>query len=1321
MTSTGGSRGGSFGALRLGTMTVLAVIGAVAVALESARSQKKRPLPPPCPGGRFVVPATEPLLPIEATGIPADGVSIGVVDGRYEAAIDGGCDAVPAKVKPKRKGHTVVRARWKTCGELRKVRLNGRIDASCTMLTGVVRGKRMKRQRFVAPLATAGSPCPFAITSPVDGSLVSGAIYFGIQLQQPVPLDEVELRVAGEVVTHQFPGETPLRVFVIPRDHPEGELALSARVGAGDAACTQAVRVQVVHEPPSSATVGPAGALLGDVEQNGAVSTVVIPPGVAAGANVTFQTMTQAEVLAATGVDYDTLGVTFLGAQEIRSTVPTGDGVNMTSGGFGPMVQPNQMVVSYRIAPDMGRGVDELMVINEAAIAPNGDVVSNTPSVALAGAGMAESALGTAALAAPYTRHTAATTTLPAAPPGAVLEFDVRGLNVYAVDGHYVRFRVGTQVVDHLATVGLGPTGQQYLLVTVPELPAGTATVELVQVAGDVVFGTYTMTIAPSLPLGGQAPKAIVDGALAGLLDVLDETDAAFRELDVDLDFGPVKATIVDERARWAARPAGDPELTALATLLNNAGVGPATTAALRRVTQPLDQSGSRLCLLNAGKFLKDKEFLGRAFQGDYMETGIRTAGSSLTLDYLDRFADRLEGSEYDCDPLRNELCEAGIGPGCGDDEVIEPPDDDDPRPQPRPRPRPDRDRDPLDWITGMGSIQPPGGPLGGHARPRRGGGGAALRTPGGPVTAASTHIPRLPTGRYTVRAIRSGVPWPFAAWIGEDGYFFLPAIAGGQTTQLVVTDQADLSECVLDVQGRSLRSATVVSLDLDECLSDPIDPGEYSIVWTGMGVGSNWTTAANWDPPRVPDADDDVLIPSSADSVLLHTASVAVRNLRSRGAVTLNGTTLTVANDLELNWLHLTGSASTFTAGGTTTIERLRVQRAFTLPSEFATLKHVVLAQGGNLAVDHELTVTERLEINHGWLTGNGRTIVSPGAKADVLNSLGGAGGGVVAGGATLEIRGTFEWLAAQTRLQIRDDALIHVAPGGTLHMGYAGGDIEGGGPSAGTNHVRNEGLFLVDSGATSTIRADLDNFGTIRIDAGSTLTSNLSYKRLRNEGVITGDGTLFSDRFVGGSQPFVHAAGAILDVPTLRLGILPDGTSTVIEGQLGIKELEIQNGLLVLDQDLDLDRLVLHYGATQGSTLQSSGTTTVRELLSVGQGTFAGTGTTVLEPGGVLEMLLSRNRVVTDSHVLVNHGTATWGPMSGAQQITVNADAELRNHGEFIVENDRPIGGAGTFRNFGTVRKRVATGTSTWTVCFVEEPGSQVIEESGSIDAGC
>src|SRR5690606_12076600 len=280
----------------------------------------------------------------------------------------------------------------------------------------------------------------------------------------------------------------------------------SARVGSGSNVVETKVTVNVVHQPPSSATVGTNGALLGTAEENGGVSTVVIPGGLVTGASVEFESMTQAEVKAATGVDYDALGVTFLGAQELRSSQPTGDGVNITSGNFGPMVQPGQTVVNYRITGDMGRGVGELMVVNGAAVAPNGDIVSNRPVEPQLTGASATNALRAESIGPLQT-------TLPAGPPGSQLEFTGNGLNIYATFGYAVRFTRGAQKVEVRAVVGLNGDGRHYVISYVPDLAPGTATVELVATASDTVIGAYTMNVTASPSVSD--PKALVDAALA--------------------------------------------------------------------------------------------------------------------------------------------------------------------------------------------------------------------------------------------------------------------------------------------------------------------------------------------------------------------------------------------------------------------------------------------------------------------------------------------------------------------------------------------------------------------------------------------------------------------------------------------------------------------------------------------------------------------------------------------------------------------------------------------------------------------------------------
>lgn len=956
------------------------------------------------------------------------------------------------------------------------------------------------------------SAAVFSIVSPAAGSPVSTATFFAIQVLDGTALQSVELYVGGAKVEPGFPGETPLRVFLVPGDHPVGPLALEARVRSAGVEYRRSIQVQVVRVPPSSATVGASGAVVGDVEANGAVSAVTIPAGVATGASVQFETLTQTEVLAQTGVDYDGLGVTFLGAQEIRSTIPTGDGVAMTSGGFGEMVQSGQTVVSYRIIPDAGRGTGELMVINGASVAPNGDVVSNPPVVPLAGDAVATSALGTFALSAHSGGPLRAAATLPGGPPGTFLEVPVSGLNIYAVDGYYVRFRVGSTTATAPATVSLNGNGRQVLFAVVPPMPAGAATVELVWKVGDTVFATYVMSITAPPPVPAN-PKAIVDANYAALIAAIDQADAAFQADGFALPFAPVRSEVVAIRAELTALAASDPRIVALARSLAGGGLATSTLDLGR-----IEALNSATCFLNARKFTTDNLFAKRAFRGDQRDIGLRGLTGNLNLSYLDRFADRLQDfPEYDCDPYEEFLCQE-LG-NCGDDEVVEPWDDDVPNdPLPRPWRAPRSGGTPRDWMTGMGSAIWSGGPMGGSFRDDAPGASALTASAGGIA------VSRVEPRRYVVRGIVNGGPLPFATEVAEDGYFFLPLLPAGQTTELVITDIDTGRECFQDVVGRAVGSAAVIYVDFAACAGDPGDPIEYTIRWVGPEAGS-WNQASNWEPARVPDETDDVWIPGSLVEVTLPSGMppvvTQVRSLRSQGTLTLTNSVLQATGAVDIGTYRVASAAADVQAADGFSYDGLRVSFStdggFTLPGD-VTLKHVITE--GTLVVPGTLTVTEALTFrNGGRISGAGTTAVPVGATA-TLNV------GYLADGHTLEVHGDLTLpggpFGDATSFVLLDGVRLRIMSGGVMRMsGFA---FLG---QATRAVLYNEGRVEIAADANVSVSMiQTENDGVWQVGAGGVVQITGSTGRFRNgaAGELTGPGTTaiaFQGvaEFVGGS----------------------------------------------------------------------------------------------------------------------------------------------------------------------------------------------------------
>src|SRR5699024_2194873 len=143
--------------------------------------------------------------------------------------------------------------------------------------------------------------------SPADGSFTAGTFVFSVQPLDPGQVDGVRFSAGGT----SLPASDNLHVFVVAADYPEGVLELTATVTGKDGRSrSRTVTVQNIPVPESSATVGHDGAALGTVETSGSLSTLVVPPGGVVGGNLSFEARSQDEVLARTGVDYDSLGIT---------------------------------------------------------------------------------------------------------------------------------------------------------------------------------------------------------------------------------------------------------------------------------------------------------------------------------------------------------------------------------------------------------------------------------------------------------------------------------------------------------------------------------------------------------------------------------------------------------------------------------------------------------------------------------------------------------------------------------------------------------------------------------------------------------------------------------------------------------------------------------------------------------------------------------------------------------------------------------------------------------------------------------------------------
>ena len=383
------------------------------------------------------------------------------------------------------------------------------------------------------PPPSGGGP-QFIINSPQDGAQVSGPVFFSVQLLNPSEVRSVEFEAGGTMLeVDPSLGETMFKVFLIPAEFPDGSLELTATVTGNDGKSReQSITVVNVSNPPSSTMVSADGAVLASVEENGATSTLTIPPGVGEGASVSFEARTTAEVLAATGVDYEGLGVGFLGAQEITSDLPLDGPLGISSGGFGPMVQPGQAVVNYLIAPDSDNdGIDELVVVNTASVAPNGDVISDpVPQVQLG-----DSATVTMSSSSEFTTLQSGIT----GPPGTLIELEVAGFNPSSPLGNLAVYRSmvdGTEFTLPGMVEAVNDQGSsQSFNTAIPLLPVGPATLTLRNpVTG---FETDPITVNVTAPVTSSKPDAdVIDDFFASAILFVQSAPAATPEVEGTLN-----------------------------------------------------------------------------------------------------------------------------------------------------------------------------------------------------------------------------------------------------------------------------------------------------------------------------------------------------------------------------------------------------------------------------------------------------------------------------------------------------------------------------------------------------------------------------------------------------------------------------------------------------------------------------------------------------------------------------------------------------------------------------------------------------------------
>ena len=172
---------------------------------------------------------------------------------------------------------------------------------------------------FLPQVSVLPGPPVFTINSPADGSTISGVLYFSIQPLVAGATTSVAFQAGFTDLGSDDNGANGFRTILDTKGIPTGEIELSATAHGPGGETTQSIHVHVAPNPPASTTVGAQGAVL----SSEIGSIITIPPGaLPEGANVSVTERSQQEIQTEHGIDWEKLGVTFLGAQEVQTGEP---------------------------------------------------------------------------------------------------------------------------------------------------------------------------------------------------------------------------------------------------------------------------------------------------------------------------------------------------------------------------------------------------------------------------------------------------------------------------------------------------------------------------------------------------------------------------------------------------------------------------------------------------------------------------------------------------------------------------------------------------------------------------------------------------------------------------------------------------------------------------------------------------------------------------------------------------------------------------------------------------------------------------------------
>ncbi|MGH2541635.1 MAG: hypothetical protein ACRDIB_02480, partial [Ardenticatenaceae bacterium] len=504
-------------------------------------------------------------------------------------------------------------------------------------------------------------------------------------------------------------------------------------------------------------------------------------------------------------------------------------------------VQPGQAVVNYRVMPDVdGDGVDELVVVNTASVAPNDDVISDPVSQAQI------SSISTPF--GPGGGGPRAQGDGISGPPGTLIELEATGFNPASALGNVATFRSslsGTELeVPAFVMPDLEGGVEQTVLAPIPLLPPGPATLTLRNESTEATVGPIDITVEAASP-PGEPPEEIIDEALAIALDSINQmADLAADEGRTDLveianrarDETNELRTLIQEISEDPT-PEEEQFLIDLATMLENSNIAGRLAGIMQALREhtPLYECDNLdpIALLSAG--------IGG------LGAGLMSIGSAKAALLT------LAGATFGAGVLLVGFA-AGLAIGVA---IACWPDDDPPATPPaQPQPSPGNGGN---GTMGMGSAPPPGGYGWGNGNGAQGG----LSTVSDDHRASA--FPGEP-GRIMIKVYSNGVPTVFTGMTDAGGYFFIPLIPAGEEFVAVATDTVTGETRTVEGIGPPTGEGVAMFFDFfsEEVAAD-------TVYWDGGGDGSSWHDPFNWNPNTMPGATQHVVIDVPGDVTVTH------------------------------------------------------------------------------------------------------------------------------------------------------------------------------------------------------------------------------------------------------------------------------------------------------------------------------------------------------------------------------------------------------------------------------------------------------------------